>query len=185
MGARMSARWRVLVWVARTWARCWASWHRRAMRFSCVVFALSAGMVTAPSMAPASSAKAPTHMYRGTKSVGLIRPGQIGAFRAEGWDIECPAAEGSFLTRGRSVRDRTRINVHFWDGAVVAISRRQSAGRWVIYDFPGYGQPARFAGFAVRRSSTRWDVFRGQRKVGYTIGPDGPPAATALLMVCA
>lgn len=149
--------------------------------------------MTAAGAVAASSATVPTKMYVGTKAVGLIERQQIGQFRAQGWTVDCAAAESEFLTRGRSPRERARINVHFWDGAVVGYSRLQTAGRWVIYRWRGRPPPT-VAGFAVRRSSTRWDVFRaqrdgwdvlgGQRRVGHTIGPDGPPAATAFLIVC-
>jgi len=45
--------------------------------------------------------------------------------------------------------------------------------------------PERLVGFAVRRTSTRWDIVGPKgRKVGYTVGPDGPELATALITVC-
>jgi hypothetical protein len=131
-------------------------------------------------------------MYLDTKEVGLIRPERIGRYRAETWSVECVAAEGAFLTRGRSPSQRTRINVHFWDGVVGGYSRLQTAGRWIIYRVRYSGSPPKLVGFAVRRSSTRWDVVARtssfgwimQRQVGHTMGPDGPAAATALLTVC-
>jgi hypothetical protein len=152
------------------------------VRFRLVASAAFAATLTAAGAVAASSAKSPpTVMYRGTKNVGLIQPTTIGTIRAETWDVECGDSE--FVTRGRSPRERTRINVHWWDGVVVAYSRLQAAGRWVIYRYTS-GVPPRLAGFAVRRSSTRWDVLRGQRNVGHTIGHDGPAAASALLTVC-
>ena len=117
-------------------------------------------------------------MYLGTKNVGRIQPTTIGTIRAETWDVECGDSE--FVTRGRSPRERTRINVHHWDGALDGYSRLQTDGRWVIYS----SYTRKDLGIAIRRSATRWDVLRGRRKVGHTIGPDGPPAATALLTVC-
>jgi len=133
---------------------------------------------TAVGTVAASSAKAPTEMYLGTKNVGRIQPTTIGTIRAETWDVECGDSE--FVTRGRSPRERTRINVHHWDGALDGYSRLQTDGRWVIYS----SYTRKDLGIAIRRSATRWDVLRGRRKVGHTIGPDGPPAATALLTVC-
>jgi hypothetical protein len=121
-------------------------------------------------------------MYRGTENVGYIQPtGETGA--GESWHTECPEADTAVdLTRGLSARNRTRINVHWWDGVVVGYSRLKTARQWVIFEI-SEGQPKVF-GFAVQRSATRWDVLRGRRRVGHTIGPDGPEAATALLIGC-
>jgi hypothetical protein len=142
-----------------------------------------AATMALPGAAAAGSASGSTHMYLGLKDIGMIVPnGGLGG--SQGWDINCAAnADGLFLTRGRSGLNRKRINVHMWDGAVTAYARAQTATRWAIYRWI-YNTDDRhkILGFAVRRSATRWDVIRRQRKVGYTIGPDGPPAATALLM---
>jgi hypothetical protein len=136
-------------------------------------------MIAAGAVA-ARPTKAPTEMYRGTERVGLITPGQIGQYRADTWEVSC---EGSaFVTRGRSARERKRINVHHWDGSVDGYALLQTSGRWRIRW--RYESGPKVAWFAVRRSATRWDVLGGQRKIGYTIGPDGPPAAAALLIAC-
>jgi hypothetical protein len=143
--------------------------------------ALVATMIAVGTVA-ARSAKDPTQMYRDGKEVGLLVPGQIGQYRAETWYVDC---EGSpFVTRGRSPRERRRINVHHWDGAVDGYSLLQRPGRWVIYR--SIYRPT-VAGVAVRRSATRWVVLRRTGdgwvyEFGYTIGPDGPPAAAALLI---
>jgi hypothetical protein len=148
--------------------------------------ALVATMIAVGTVA-ARSAKDPTQMYRDGEDVGRLVPGQIGQYRAETWDVDC---EGSpFVTRGRSPRDRTRINVHHWDGAVDGYALFKNASRWVIY-FRNPYRPSTLAGFAVRRSATRWVVLRrtgdgwipSLYEFGYTIGPDGPPAAAALLI---
>jgi len=81
----------------------------------------------------ARSAKDPTQMYRDGENVGRLVPGQIGKYRADTWSVDC---EGSaFVTRGRSPRDRMRINVHHWDGVVDGYALFKSASRWVIYRF--------------------------------------------------
>jgi hypothetical protein len=137
--------------------------------------------MTAAGAVAAASTKGPTAMYQGTTKVGVITPAQIGQYRAETWDASC---EGSpFVTRGRSARERTRINVHHWDGAVDGYALLQTSGRWRIR-WTFYGGRPKVAWFAVRRSTTRWDILRGERKIGYTIGPDGPAAAAALVIGC-
>jgi len=129
----------------------------------------------------ATSTKEPTAMYRGTTKVGVITPAQIGQYRAETWDASC---EGSpFVTRGRSARERARINVHHWDGHVDGYALLETSGRWRIRPM-FYGDRPKVAWLAVRRSATRWDVLRGGRKIGSTIGPDGPAAAAALVIGC-
>jgi hypothetical protein len=114
-------------------------------------------------------------MYFGTHLTGSI-DGQAGT-----WFIECDAYSGGVITHGP--RHRERINVHYMDGQLAGYSRVQPSGRWAIYTTDGSPRP--LAGFAVRRTATRWDVMRGQRRVGHTIGPDGAEAATALLTICA
>ena len=123
-----------------------------------------------------------TQMYRGANNVGRIEA-SIGQIRAEEWHVDCDASDsGAFLTRGRSLRERTRINVHHWDGYLDGYSRLQGDGRWVIYHAPNLGFANPLAGVAVRRSPWHWDVLRGRRTVGRTVGPDGPEAATAFLI---
>lgn len=58
----------------------------------------------------------------------------------------------------------------------------QPSGRWAIYTTGG--SPRKLAGVAVHRTATRWDIMRGQRKIGRMIGRDGAEAATALLTIC-
>ena len=124
----------------------------------------------------------PTEMYSGSTHVGRITPTQIGRYRARVWDIDCDA-ESQFLTRGRSARERTRINLHHWDGVVDGYARFVR-GRWLIYRLVYLGEPFALAGSAVHRSPWHWDVFRGGQRMGRTLGPDGPAAATALVLVC-
>jgi len=137
-------------------------------------------MIAAGAVAAAST-KGPTAMYRGTVKIGEITPGQTGQYVAETWGVSCDGS--AFVTRGRSARERTRINVHHWDGVVDGYALLQTSGRWRIR-WRFYGDRPKVAWFAVRRSATRWDVLRGERKIGYTIGPDGPAAAAALIIGC-
>jgi hypothetical protein len=131
--------------------------------------------------------RGPTVMYRASEKIGSIEPTRIRAYpRAEVWDIACPDGESQVLTRGRNGRQRARINLHHWDGGVDGYAQNTASGRWLIYRW--YGNPASPPvplGSAVRESPWRWDVFRAKRKIGRTVGPDGPAAATALVMVCA
>jgi hypothetical protein len=153
------------------------------VRFHLVALAALVATMIATGTSAARHAKDPTQMYRDGENVGRLVPGQIGKYRAETWSVDC---EGSaFVTRGRSPRHRKRINVHHWDGVVDGYALFKSASRWVIYR-PIY-RGTIVAGFAVRQSSTRWVVLRRTREgwiheFGYTIGPDGPPAAVALLI---
>jgi hypothetical protein len=153
------------------------------VRFHLVALAALVATMIATGTSAARHAKDPTQMYRDGENVGRLVPGQIGKYRAETWSVDC---EGSaFVTRGRSPRQRKRINVHHWDGVVDGYALFKSASRWVIYRLI-YRRPI-VAGFAVRRSATRWVVLRRTGdgwiyEFGYTIGPDGPPAAAALLI---
>jgi hypothetical protein len=132
----------------------------------------------------ASTRNPPTEMYAGVTHIGRIIPTQIGRFRAETWEIDCPAAESQFLMRGRAARDRARINLHHWDGYLDGLAR-SSRGRWLIYRGVSSGTSGAFVAYAVHRSPWHWDVFRASgRKIGRTLGPDGPEAATALALVC-
>lgn len=131
----------------------------------------------------ASSAPGPTYMFRGTKNVGNVKPtGARGGVRS--WYTDCGADTEVELTRGTSPRHRTRINVHWWDGVVVGFSRLATATRWVIYDTETGTGGTEVVGFTVLRTAWRWDVYSGHHKVGHTVGPDGPVAATALLINC-
>jgi hypothetical protein len=148
-------------------------------RFLLVVLAGLVVMAVVETVA-ASSAPGPTYMFRGTKNVGNIQPtGTRGGVRS--WYTACGADTEVELTRGSSARHRTRINVHWWDGVVVGFSRLATATRWAIYDNRG---GTKVVGFAVMRTVWRWDVYSGRRKVGHTVGPDGPVAPTALLINC-
>jgi hypothetical protein len=154
------------------------------VRFHLVALAALVATMIATGTSAARHAKDPTQMYRDGENVGRLVPGQIGKYRAETWSVAC---EGSaFVTRGRSPRQRKRINVHHWDGVVDGYALFKSASRWVIYHRLIYRRPI-VAGFAVRRSATRWVVLRRTGdgwiyEFGYTIGPDGLPAAAALLI---
>jgi hypothetical protein len=153
------------------------------MRFYLTAPAVLVATMIATGTSAARPAKGPTQMYRDGENVGSLVPARIGQYRAETWEVDC---EGSaFVTRGRSPRERKRINVHHWDGAVDGYALFKNPSRWVIYQ-PTTARDV-VAGFAVRRSATRWVLLRrtGEgwiHEFGYTIGPDGPPAAAALLI---
>ena len=132
----------------------------------------------------ASRRNPPTEMYAGVTHIGRIIPAQIGRFRAETWEIDCPVAESQFLMRGRAARHHGRINLHDWDGYLDGLARSRR-GRWLIYRGVSSGTSSAFVAYAVHRSPWHWDVFRASgRKIGRTLGPDGPEAATALALVC-
>jgi hypothetical protein len=77
---------------------------------------------------------------------------------------------------------RTYVNIHEMDGSRPGFSRKVNAKQWAIYSlYP----KRRLTGVAVQRSVSRWDVLRGGRSYGHTEGPWGPPAAAALVLLCA
>jgi hypothetical protein len=102
------------------------------------------------------------------------------------WSLEdCWGYEGGSVRLGRRHR---AITTHYNDGIVPGFALIQHDGSWAIYEWPGGsfypGQKARLVGVAVQRGPTRWDIVRRGRRVGHTVGPDGPEAATAALTIC-
>jgi hypothetical protein len=142
---------RVLPWRRRLPNAIWALWAA-----SVVLIAVSGSALALA----ASTRNPPTEMYSGSTHVGRITPTQIGRYRARVWDIECD--EGSFLTRGRSARERTRINLHHWDGVVEGYARLVR-GRWLIYRIVYRGEPFALAAAAVHRSHGTGTYFEAAR----------------------
>ncbi len=127
----------------------------------------------------ASAARAQTQAYLGKSktSAAVITPLGPGS-----WSLDCAGYSGAEIRLGRRHR---AITVHYIDGAVGGFALIQSDGRWAVYRRPdATSNTTKLVGFAVRRSPTRWDIIRGPRKIGYTVGPDGPEAATPLLTIC-
>src|SRR5439155_18042241 len=139
-------------------------------------------MSTAVGIVAASAARAPTKAYLG-KSKGSAA--EITALQSGRWEVDCAsgAYEGGEVWLGRRHR---AITVHQLDLIAVGFALLRSDGSWAIYRWlePTISKATKLAGFTVRRSSSRWDIMRGGRKIGYTIGPDGPEAATPLLTLC-
>jgi hypothetical protein len=139
------------------------------LAFSVVVLAV----LSAVSSAAATPARAPTQMYRGQTNAGTIEP--VGLRH---WSVDCPNGNsGSEVFIGAR---RRRIYVRHWDGNLDGYADLQSSGRWTIYRASvDPGERWKPVGLALRRSATRWEILKGRRRVGHTIGPDGPEAAAA------
>jgi hypothetical protein len=120
----------------------------------------------------ATSARSNTQMYRGHTYVGDIE-----AQSARHWTIDCEAVTGDEVFMGAR---RRALWVRHWNGSLDAYAVMQDSGRWAIR----YAGTRSEVAFALRRSSTRWDILQGRRTLGHTIGPDGPAAAAALLSAC-
>jgi hypothetical protein len=102
------------------------------------------------------------------------------------WLLEtCAGYDGGSVQLGRRHR---AITTHYNDGVATGFALIQRDGSWAIYVWSGgpasYGGHAKLVGSAVRRAATRWDIVRTGRKIGHTVGPDGPEAATAALTIC-
>jgi hypothetical protein len=93
--------------------------------------------------------------------------------------------QGGWVQLGRRHR---AITTHFNDGVADGFALIQRDGSWAIYEWAGgppvYGGHAKLVGIAVKRGLGRWDIVRSGRKIGHTVGPDGPEAATAALTIC-
>ena len=121
---------------------------------------------------------AKTQMYRGGKRIGSVeRNGEGTRFMP----INCSYSGGYLVTN----RVGSWVNVMVAQGQTRAgHAQRLGQEKWAIYgDSAGYG-PIGYRGEAIRRGTRRWDVIGPGRTLGYVIGPDGPQAATALLVIC-
>jgi hypothetical protein len=106
------------------------------------------------------------------------RVGQISWESPGFWSITCGGYEGAHV---EGTRRRLTVSTALDD--VLGSAHVQRAGRWRIVGSSLGG--AEVDGLAIRKANTfRWNVWLDGRKVGYTIGPDGPAAAAALLFVC-
>lgn len=97
--------------------------------------------------------------------------------------FDCPNYSGGYVTGGRH-----SLAVHEMDNLTDGYAVLRPSGRWDIYGVGPMVTERGHVGYAIRRSRERWDVLRfgpnGPYLVGYTIGPDGPAAATLLLTTC-
>jgi hypothetical protein len=127
-----------------------------------------------------------TQIYVRQKKVDYLWRDGSRFWLATGGD-RCPP-ETRILTNKKN----TWLNV-LWGGlklSVVGHARPLRPGMWAIYedsDPSGWRSGsggARLRGYAVQRTSRRWDVRRLNRTVAHTLGPDGPQAAAAFLLVC-
>jgi hypothetical protein len=149
--------------------------HVGNMRYFVPAVVVVVGTMSAMGARAATSVGASTQMY-----LGRVHVGEIQREGRRAWHVDCAnGPDGDEVFPGARHR---AIWVRHWDGYLDGYARLQSTGRWAIHRVQS-GQTTA-VGFAVRRSSTRWDTLRGHRTVGHTIGPDGPEAAAALLSIC-
>ncbi len=152
------------------------------MRIFALVVAILTAMTVAVVSLGARAARPPTTAYIDkTSAATMITP-----VTPLTWQLDnCAGYEGGSVALGRRHR---AITVHYNDGIVPGFALIQHDGSWAIYEWPGGsfypGNTARLVGLAVRRGPTRWDIVRRGRKIGHTVGPDGPEAATAALTIC-
>jgi hypothetical protein len=113
-----------------------------------------------------------TYMY----SKG-VRIGHISLNSTNFWGVECGGYEGAHVEAARR-----RLTVFTALDDVLGYAYPERAGRWRIVGESLDGRSIK--GLAVAANSTRWNIWRGTQKVGYTVGPNGPAAAAGFLFVC-
>jgi hypothetical protein len=141
------------------------------------LFAVAAGLDSAEASAGHASTKA--YLGESKTMAAMVSPQRSGV-----WSLDCDYV-GGFVDA--SPRHRI-IHAHFMDEHIGGLARIRSGNTWAVYELVNDLEPPPFprklVGFVVQRTPTRWDIVRKGRKIGYTVGPDGPEVATALLTVC-
>jgi hypothetical protein len=125
--------------------------------FACVVFVGAAAAVAASTP--------PTYLFVGKKNVGYIQDG----------NIQCVYEGAQAERKGR------RLIISSALGSLMLIGYQVNANRWAVRAVP-YQQDLR--GVIVRRTASRWQLWRGHRKLGYAVGPEALEGAAALLSPC-
>lgn len=130
---------------------------------------------TSANTAPGALVRASTVMYWGNTRIGTVDPGEYSNPRDLA--ISCDAYSGGGVEtnrQGTSLVAFSEMNYNFGFGRLLR------PGRWSFRSAKG----RLLVGYAQRRTPLRWDVLKGTHRVGHTVGPDGPQAAAALLLVC-
>jgi hypothetical protein len=130
---------------------------------------------TSTTAARAASVRSATVMYWGNHRIGTVDPGVFANPLILA--ISCPLYSGGGVEINRQ---RTWMVVFSAMNYNFGTARLLRAGKWSVYS----AEHRALVGYAERRTPLRWDVVKGSRKVGHTVGPDGPQAAAALLLVC-
>ena len=164
--------------VSRTLAQRMRSTLLVAATAAVVGIAANSVAPTASGAASTSTALGPkTYIYTGGKRVGYVQ-----TYAKNQWRVWCEAYyNGAYEIRRKNGITLYDTLEHPWGTA-----RLQRAGRWVVN---GSGSGVLNAdqhgpGMAIRVGPRRWNALVGHRIVGHTRGPDGPEAASALLVVC-
>jgi hypothetical protein len=133
-----------------------------------------AGMVAASAVG--ASAARLTYIFIGQKNIGHIEP--IPRSRVDlpdRYSVECNAYEDAEIRRRKQ-----RVEVRSALFGLMAYGHQVSATRWTLFSSGVNSLRAT----AIRRTASRWDLWRGKRKFGHTVGPNGLEAAAALLSRC-
>jgi hypothetical protein len=119
-------------------------------------------------------------MYWGSKRIGTVNPGEFANPRFLAINCEAYSGGGVVINRqGTWVVAFSAMNYNF------GYARLLGPGKWPVYAAEVVGSShSRLVGYAERRTLLQWDVIKGYRRVGHTVGPDGPQAVAALLLVC-
>ncbi len=147
-------------------------------RKGAVAAVVIAGTVAASAVAANSAG--PTYMFIGQKNIGYIMPEAPIPERPDlpsRFYVYCDAYEGAEVRRRKQ---RVEVRSALFD--LMAYGHQISANRWTLFRHRE-GSPSPRA-TAIRRTPNRWDLWRGKRKLGHTVGPDGLEAAAALLSPC-
>lgn len=120
----------------------------------------------------ALGASGDTYVYSGNKRV-LVYDGLQ----------EWPTGSSSCYEGGEVKINRQQTWMEFTGTTFLrwGYARREKPGQWAVYSVEA---GRKLEGTTKQRSSARWDVFRGDRLVGHTKGPDGREASAAFLVFC-
>lgn len=107
----------------------------------------------------------PTYLFRGKKNVGYIQDG----------NIQCVYEGAQAVLKGSRLIIRSAL------GSLMLTGNRINANRWTVRAHP---YSAGGSGVIVKRTASRWQAWRGHRKIGYAVGPEALEGAAALVSPC-
>jgi hypothetical protein len=148
------------------------------MRFAlCAAATLFTALALGAATSPAAATVIRTRIFKTDGSLvgSIFRSHDAGGTYWSSYPTDY--SQECWLTLETDGRIKARFTHHVW-----GISRIAKRSQWYVRS------GGRLVGVLVRRSLKRWDVFtnstRGKRKyVAYAIGPDGPAAGTAYLLL--
>ena len=89
----------------------------------------------------------------------------------------------SVCVRGcpKAVLEGSRLIIRSALGSLMLTGNRINANRWTVRAHP---YSAGGSGVIVKRTASRWQAWRGHRKIGYAVGPEALEGAAALVSPC-